>query len=553
MQKKQTGRFEKKRTPGKGRKVALILGIVLLVLVVGAITAVQLLFVPAGGTLILRSSTEADLRGREVSVEEYRALTEELPGCHILWDIPIGGTTYDSTAAQIVLEAVTAEEAELFLLFDDLQRIDATQAVCYEELVLLEELLPDCVIDWAVHLGTEAYSPAEAQLDLTGTGIESGELMEKLPLFEGLTQVTIRDSGYSAEEQTALKEAFPGIRFSLDVEVAGKVWLSTDTVLDYAGQQVDVQSLINEASRFDAVEKIDLQGCGCTLDELLAVKEAYPEAMVLAEVALFDKEFLTDAETLDFSGIPMEDTSAIARIMPLMGNLTKVDMCDCGISNEEMDALNKQFENTQFVWMVHFSVYSLRTDATQFCASNLPEYNFVAPRLTDKGLEPIKYCENLIALDLGHMVYTDLSFLENMPHLKYLILVEARFTDITPIGTLKELEYLELFVNTIDDLSPLLECKSLKYLNIGYTSGFDPDVLKEMTWLEKLWFPGHLQSDERIESIIASLPNTECYMPAYDADGSTGGGWREQEAYYEMRDIFSMYYLPGGTGMGDDD
>ena len=78
MQKKQTGRFEKKRTPGKGRKVALILGIVLLVLVVGAITAVQLLFVPAGGTLILRGSTEADLRGREVSVEEYRALMEEL-------------------------------------------------------------------------------------------------------------------------------------------------------------------------------------------------------------------------------------------------------------------------------------------------------------------------------------------------------------------------------------------------------------------------------------------------------------------------------------------
>lgn len=546
------GKYQKKHTPGKGRKVALILGIVLLVLVVGAIAAVQLLFVRAGGTLILRSSTEADLRGRELTVEEYRTLTEKLPQCHILWDIPIGGTTYDSTAQQIVLESVSAEDMELFLLFEDLQRIDATQAVCYEELAMLEQTLPNCTIDWAVHLGSNAYSPAETELDLTGTGIEAAELLEKLPLFEGLTQVTIGDSGYTADDQAALKEAFPGISFAWDVEMAGKTWLSTDTVLTLAGQTVDVQSLIDAAPRFDGVEKIDLQGCGCSLDELLAIKEAYPEALVLAELTLFDKEFLTDAETLDFSGIEMEDTSAIASIMPLMDNLTKVDMCDCGISDEEMDALNKRFENTQFVWMVHFSVYSLRTDATQFCASNLPEYNYIAIKLTDKGLEPIKYCENLIALDLGHMYYTDLSFLENMPHLKYLILVEARFTDITPIGTLKELEYLELFVNTIDDLSPLLECKNLKYLNIGYTSGFDPDVLKEMTWLEKLWFPGHQQSDERIESIIAALPNTECYMPAYDADGSTGGGWREQEAYFEMRDIFSMYYLPGGTGMGDD-
>lgn len=546
------GKYQKKRAPGKGRKVALILGIVLLVLVVGAIAAVQLLFVRAGGTLILRSSTEADLRGRNVTVEEYRALTEKLPQCHILWDIPIGGTTYDSTAKQIVLDSVSAEDMELFLLFEDLQRIDATQAVCYEELAMLEQTLPNCTIEWAVHLGSNAYSPAETELDLTGTGIEAVELLEKLPLFEGLAQVTIGDSGYTADDQAALKEAFPGISFAWDVEAAGKTWLSTDTELALAGQTVDVQSLIDAAPRFDGVEKINLSGCGCTLEELLAVKEAYPEALVLAELTLFDKEFLTDAETLDFSGIEMEDTSAIARIMPLMDNLTKVDMCDCGISDEEMDALNKRFEDTQFVWMVHFSVYSLRTDATQFCASNLPEYNYIAIKLTDKGLEPIKYCENLIALDLGHMYYTDLSFLENMPHLKYLILVEARFTDITPIGTLKELEYLELFVNTIDDLSPLLECKNLKYLNIGYTSGFDPDVLKEMTWLEKLWFPGHLQSDERIESIIAALPNTECYMPAYDADGSTGGGWREQEAYFEMRDIFSMYYLPGGTGMGDD-
>ena len=115
MKEKQVGKFQKKRTPGKGRKVALILGIVLLVLVVGAIAAVQLLFVRAGGTLILRSSTEADLRGRELTVEEYRTLSEELPGCHIIWDIPISGKEYDSTARQIVLEAVTAEEVDLFL------------------------------------------------------------------------------------------------------------------------------------------------------------------------------------------------------------------------------------------------------------------------------------------------------------------------------------------------------------------------------------------------------------------------------------------------------
>jgi hypothetical protein len=33
---------------------------------------------------------------------------------------------------------------------------------------------------------------------------------------------------------------------------------------------------------------------------------------------------------------------------------------------------------------------------------------------------------------------------------------------------------------------------------------------------------------------------------------STGGGWRDPPHYYDMRDIFEMYYMPGGTNGVDD-
>ena len=229
------------------------------------------------------------------------------------------------------------------------------------------------------------------------------------------------------------------------------------------------------------------------------------------------------------------------------------DCLSCGISNEEMDRLNKQYDPIRFVWKVHFTLYTLRTDATYFCASDLPGNGYVAIKMTDEQLEPLKYCEDLIALDLGHMRYTDLSFLENMPKLQFLILVEAKFTDISPIGTLKELEYLEIFVNTIDDLSPLLQCPALKHLNIGYTSGFDTSVLKQLTGLERLWYPGNKMSKEEIEELKAALPDTLCHVPDWDPDGSTGNGWREADIYFEMRNIFNMHYMPGGTGMGKDE
>ena len=138
-----------------------------------------------------------------------------------------------------------------------------------------------------------------------------------------------------------------------------------------------------------------------------------------------------------------------------------------------------------------------------------------------------------------------------MTKLKYLILVDARYTDISVLANMPDLYYLEIFKNEIQDLSPLLECKNLKHLNIGYTRGFDAGVLKEMTWLERLWFPGHGLEAEQKQEILDALKDTHVYMPGYDTDGSTGGKWREHDVYYEMRNLFDMFYQPGGTGMNN--
>ena len=128
--------------------------------------------------------------------------------------------------------------------------------------------------------------------------------------------------------------------------------------------------------------------------------------------------------------------------------------------------------------------------------------------------------------------------------------MEERFHDISVLGGLEELEYLELFNNTIDDLSPLLNCKALRHLNVGYTRGYDPAPLYEMTWLKRLWYPGNRLGKEACGTLREALPDTVCFLPSYDKDGSTGGGWRTDEAYYEMRNVFGMFYQPGGTGTG---
>lgn len=502
------------------------------------------------GRPVLLTADRLDLRDIPLTVEEYEDLKQENPDKEILWCVPLGGAYHESDSAYIILENLSRDEISNIDYLKNLKTIDAGKCRDHEALAALEAAYPNLEINWNIHLGGRIWSREETDIDLRGLGIGYGELVQTVGYFPAGTKIQI-DETLTDEERQELVAAFPEHRFSWGVELMGKIYSSGTEKLDFAGKSVDLAALLEAAGQFSGVKEVDLRRCGLTVSELAAVQDAYPGALIRGEISLFGMDLTTDMEEIDFSGIKMKSTEEIEAAVKLMPNLKKVIMSDCGFSNEEMDALNKRHENVLFVWTVHFSVYSLRTDTLGFCASDVPELGYIAPKLTNKDLEPLKYCTELIALDLGHMRYTDLSFLENMHKLEYLILVDAMYSDISILSQMKNLKYLEIFKNTLDDLSPLLECKNLKHLNIGYTRGFDPEVLKQMTWLERLWFPGHRLDETQKQAIIDALPGVQVYMKDWDTDGSTGGGWREADVYFEMRNLFGMFYQPGGTGMNN--
>jgi hypothetical protein len=156
----------------------------------------------------------------------------------------------------------------------------------------------------------------------------------------------------------------------------------------------------------------------------------------------------------------------------------------------------------------------------------------------DSDLENLKYCTDIICLDLGHMPISDCSFLAYMPHMRYLILADTRVADISPIEGLKELVFLELFMSKVKDYTPLLGCTALEDLNISYTQG-DPTVIGQMTWLKRLWWTGGGITNEQLDALLAALPDTLVKRPSVS---STGGGWRQGDHYYAMRDLLGMPY-----------
>ena len=252
---------------------------------------------------------------------------------------------------------------------------------------------------------------------------------------------------------------------------------------------------------------------------------------------LFGKTVKTTDTQLDVSGIVMRDTAQLEAALQWLPNLERVDMDGCGISSEQMGQLQERHSEIKFIWTVSVgSKIRIRTDAT----SLMPFQYGVT--LTDADTKELKYCTEMICLDLGHSMISDISFLAHMPDIQYLTLGETPVQDISPLEGLKKLVFLELFLTKVTDYSPLLGCTALEDLNISYAIPGDISVLTQMTQLEHLHMKGLWQEDWQWQ-LRQALPNTTMVFAGTEDVSSTGEGWRKLENYYKMRDILGMPYM----------
>ena len=489
-----------------------------------------------------------DYRGTALNQEEYTQLAAEHPDAEIFWDVPLSGGAWDSASEALRLTDISPEDIPLFRYFPALRTVDGTRCDDPEVLMALQEAMPELEVLWRVELNGSYYAKDTTALILPSPGDSADALAEKLRCLPELSLVTFTGGPVGWEAQDILREACPAVSFHWDTQLLGQVCPRNTTHLSFAGAELDTSALDElreNAFRLPALESIDLTGCGFDDESLHALDVALGDVDIVWTLTVYGVEVCSTDEEIDLSRHPISDhAAALEEVLPYFTHLKKIDLSRCGIPDQEMDALNQKYEDIRFVWTVFFSIFSVRTDET----------NFIAARTRNEALiyssdcAVLRYCTDMIALDLGHRNLTSLDFLYDMPQLQYLILVENNIGDITPIGSLKELKYLEIFWTKVEDLTPLINCTELLDLNICYIYAKpDPafEALMQMPWLERLWYCGNSLSQEQVEALRANMPDCEMYLEPHGE--STGGTWRTHPRYYEMRDVFDMYYMPGGT------
>ena len=494
--------------------------------------------------------TELDVRENDLSADALDAFRAAHPGCRVLYSVYLNGEPYDSAEESVTLEDLPNDWVNI-RLFQNLRSLTVNHCTAPGAMETLRAELPNCEMRYSLCIGSQWFDSAAAELTVSGTVPTAMELLSQLAHFPAVRTVNLPDAVFTIDEQHSLVSAYPNISFFWNVQIGSQTVSNITTELSLAGE--DAATLAQLAAALDLLPRlrsVDLTGCTAPVADRLAFVEQHEDLSAGWTVSVEGQTFEWNTEFIDLNNYSIADVSALEAAFAELPKLTQVDMCDTNLSYEQLDALNRKYENIRVVWKVYFGNYYLRTDAEYFIAAAWGENKVY---LTNDDIDCWKYCTDLRGLDIGHMNITDLSFLQYMPRMTYLIIAECPITDISPLAQLKELRYLEMFQTNVSDISPLLECTALKALNLAYMNVKQDNawsVLPKLTNLDLLWYPSVPLSGAQRRQLADALPNTTLFL--YDGCEPSGGIWRYNPYYYEMRDFFHMYYMPGGTNGVDE-
>lgn len=494
--------------------------------------------------------TELDVRENDLSADALDAFRAAHPGCRVLYSVYLNGEPYDSAEESVTLEDLPNDWVNI-RLFENLRSLTVNHCTAPGAMETLRAELPNCEMRYSLCIGSQWFDSAAAELTVSGTAPTAMELLSQLAHFPAMRTVNLPDAVFTIDGQHSLVSAYPNISFFWNVQIGSQSVSNITTELSLAGE--DAATLAQLTSALDLLPRlrsVDLTGCTAPVADRLAFVEQHEDLSAGWTVSVEGQTFEWNTEFIDLNNYSIADVSALEAAFAELPMLTQVDMCDTNLSYEQLDALNQKLENIRIVWKVYFGNYYLRTDAEYFIAAAWGENKVY---LTNDDIDCWKYCTDLRGLDIGHMNITDLSFLQYMPRMTYLIIAECPITDISPLAQLKELRYLEMFQTNVSDISPLLECTALKALNLAYMNVKQDNawsVLPKLTNLDLLWYPSVPLSSAQRRQLADALPNTTLFL--YDGCEPSGGIWRYNPYYYEMRDFFHMYYMPGGTNGVDE-
>lgn len=540
----------------KRKNTALTVAVVALIICIASVVAIWYIMghVFVDGRPYSRKAESLDLRGQEISAEHYEKLRRKLPGCEIQWDIPFQGDYLPQDTEAVTITNLTDGQVRQLDYLLNLKTVNAEGCTDYASLAALKKRRPEVDVIYTVMLNGKAYSQDTKELTISDLPMEEVERLKYLPELKSVKLT----AGSNNAAMGAVMELCQEREIAFEVELGGKTYTEETTQLRLTGASDGDLSLIQGLPE---LKKLQLVNPTAKAENLIALQVAYPDIDISWEMEVCGVTVSSDAAEVDLSGATVKSVAELEKAMVYFPNAERLVLYGCvdpklegtipqdvegirpgGVTDmkkatvmdyEELAAFRDRVrEQYKVVWTVPCGKkLTVNTDDTSFMPTREHVYYFL-----DSESYNLRYCEDMVCIDVGHMAITKIDFVEFMPKLQYLILAHTEVRTIEPLANCKELKFLELDWSTVRDFTPLLECTGLEDLNIGNTYA-DIDPITQMTWLKNLWMIGRSGA---AYLVTQSLADTNV---VYSGDATVASGWRNLDNYFAMRDILQMDYM----------
>lgn len=456
-----------------------------------------------GGQLLTEETTELTLKAGEAALDDILTALPQLPG---LAKLTLPDT--DLSAAQLQQVRSACGGAELV---------------------------------YTVEIAGRSYGPETTELDFSSlTEEEMLAAAAKLELLPAVTVIRLSgedgDLSLSAGQLDTLREKFSGKSLEYSVSLLGQSYGPETDRLDLSAMTPEELPAVLEKlpllPRLQELELMDAEGVSqLSMADVKALMDALPEgAKAHYTFQLFGIACSTEDTRFvyDSSRAPEEWESQIRQALDIMPDCEYFCM-DCrGLNNEVMASIRDAYPKTKVVWRVYIASFNMLTDETIARLTH---------DLTDENIAPLKYCNDVVYMDIGHNSYLhDISFVSNMPNLECVILSSSPTDDLSPFANCKKLVWMELcYCGYVKDLSVFQDHPTLKYLNVSHTHVSDLSVLDNVA-LERFVCIGTDASQEDQDSFVEKHP--DC-LTVYEGRQCYGYGWRYNDAGYTFFDYYA--------------
>lgn len=461
--------------------------------------------------LCIYTLTGCSNRQNDVQPKEQTSAVQAEAQTEAAFELNLDGVSYPQDAAEIRTSSVSAEALEQLPQMTGLKQVTVTEGGG-ENLEQLRTYCDENGIVFQVELAGQTVTEETAEITLADATENQVQLLGLMP---NLKSLHFPEPEASAEALLELRTKLPETVVTWEKTVMGMTFPQNAV-------EIDLSKVIALAEGQTFGEKTAWE-YGLEFQTMGIQEEPHRTAKILPDHPFPDKTDSTE-----------QFVSEVEAAMTYFPEAEKLLMCGAWLDNELMSGYRERHrEDYKVVWSVLCGDIAPRTDALFFMPT---KYYVTSGNFNDLYSYNLRYCEDIVSMDIGHMHISDIDFVRYMPNLKYLVMLSQPVSDLSPLAECKNLVFLELAMcDWITDYTPLQECTALEDLSVERASS-NIEPLLEMTWLKNLWLGDFGQ--ETYQAAVEALPNTRVVY-----NGTTGGEWRKLPNYYKMRDALLMFYM----------